>query len=556
MTQTLRGEVIAEIKNVVDSLIRDSGLKIEDIPSVHVGPPPETIQADLSTNIAFLLARVLHKPSLEIGQQVVKSLNKKDDSLIEKAVCTPPGFINVSVAPGRIWRILTQIMEEDEAYGRCNIGNERKVLIDFVSANPTGPLHIGHGRGAVLGDVIANVLEYCGFKPQREYYINDVGRQMGILGESLKVRCAQLLKIETSFLTEGYVGEYLIEIAKKVIGEVGEGCLGWSIKEFSQYARSELIKQIEDTTEAFGLKFDSWVSEEMLYETERIKKVIELLDESGYTYIMDEAKWLKTSYFGDEKDRVLIRKDGIPTYFAGDLAYHLYKYERGYEILIDIWGADHHGYVDRIKAGIIGCLKHIEDSLVILLYQLVNLYREGQPVTMSTRKGEFITLNEVLSEVGRDACRFFFISRKEDSHIDFDLELAKKHVESNPLYYVQYAHARACSILSKAKEKGINLPIPSEVNLKTLKLPQEHTLGIKLAALSDELINVSFSYDPYRLTFYLIEVATIFHNYYKHHRVIGVSKELSEGRLILVNSVRIVLRNTLKLLGIDAPEKM
>jgi arginyl-tRNA synthetase len=376
-----------------------------------------------------------------------------------------------------------------------------------------------------------------------------------LLGKSLRARYLTILGEQVELPEDGYQGKYIIDIAKKLVELHRDTWRDKYIDAFSRFAMEEILSNIRETLQSFGVVFNNWFFESSLYKEEKIKKVIDKLEKIGYIYNFEGALWLKTTAFGDDKDRVLIRENQLPTYFAGDIAYHNDKYNRGYELLINLWGADHHGYVERLKAAC-SALGYTEDSLKVILYQLVSLSRGNQPVSMSTRQGEFVTLSEVIKEVGSDAARFFFCMRKSDAHLDFDLELAKKKSQENPVYYVQYAHARICSILRKAKETGLTLKSYDNVDVSLLDLPEELMLLAKMSILQDEIIGCAKFFEPHRLTVYLMDLAAIFHNYYNHHRIISSSSRLTDARLFLVNSLRIVIKNTLSLLGITAPEEM
>lgn len=535
-------------KAIVSATAKGKIPKVELL-DIQLEPPKKPEYGNLATNIAFLIAKKTNISPYQIAQIIIESMGKTE-KLISKVEIAGGGFINFWISKERLYRVLKEIEDENDAYGSSNIGNGKKVLIDFVSANPTGPLHVGHGRGAAYGDILGNILTFCGYKVNKEYYINDVGTQMKTLGESLKARYLQLSGQDAQLPENGYQGEYLVEIATTLQNQSKQS----EDIDFTEFAKNEILKDIRKTLIDFGVKYDSWVSENKLYELKQVEKGIKSLKTRGFTYESEGALWLKTTSFGDEKDRVLIRQDGNPTYFAADIAYHKNKYERGYDLLIDAWGTDHHGYVKRIKAAM-NALGYPDDKLVVLLYQLVSLVRDNQPVSMSTRSGEFITLSELIKEVGKDVARFFFIMRKANSHLEFDLNLAKQSSNENPAYYIQYVHARACSILYKAKKEGL-IPSSHQAQLNLLKLYEEATLIFKLASLPTEIISCAKFYEPHGLITYLIELAGIFHNYYQHHRVISDNKELFHARLVLVNATRIVIRNALTVLGLQAPEQM
>jgi arginyl-tRNA synthetase len=431
--------------------------------------------------------------------------------------------------------------------------------VEFVSANPTGPLHIGHGRGAATGDAVASVLSEAGFEVQREYYINDAGNQMDTLGRSIYLRYCQLQGRDLEFPEDCYQGDYIRDYAREVIDQHGSRFLEMDEAEaiawFSREGGESIRQGIDTDLQQFGIHFDNWYSEQTLYDRDLVKEGIEALTRDGYTYELDGAIWFRTTDFGDDKDRVLIRSNGATTYFASDVAYHREKYQRGFDIVIDVWGADHHGYVPRMKA-VLAALGRNPEDLQIILVQLVNLLREGEQIAMSTRAGKFVTLKEVVDEVGKDACRFFFLMRRSDSQLDFDLELAKKQSTENPVYYVQYAHARVCSIQRNAAESQVTLPGDDEVKLETLTLAEELQLTKTLSRYPEVVVGAALNYEPHRITFYLQELAAQFHSYYNQQRVIVDDLDTSRARLYLVNAVKQVIHNALTVLGVSSPDKM
>ncbi|MDI6735057.1 MAG: arginine--tRNA ligase [bacterium] len=549
---SINEEIISMLKKTVLSATTTGRIPDVGLLDIQIDYPKRQEYGNLSTNIAFLIAKKISTSPYLVAQIIIESM-EKIEGLISRVEIAGGGFINFWVSKERLYKVLKEIEETNESYGTSNIGQGEKVLIDFVSANPTGPLHVGHGRGADYGDILANILAFCGYKVTREYYINDVGTQMRTLGESLKARYLQLLGQDVQLPENGYKGEYMVEIARTLHRQERDTCRNEEVGFFTNFAKESILEDIRKTLIDFGIQYDSWFSEKELYDSNQVDEVIDSLKKLGFTYESEGALWLKTTAFGDEKDRVLIRQNGEYTYFAGDIAYHKNKYDRGYDVLINAWGTDHHGYIKRLEAAM-SALGYPANNLVFLLCQLVSLIRDNQPVSMSTRAGEFVTLSELIKEVGQDVARFFFVMRKMNSHLEFDLNLAKQSSKENPVYYIQYVHARTCSILSRAKEKGLSLNQTADLNL--LKLDEELALIFKLASLPQEIINCARFYEPHGLTAYLIELAGIFHNYYQHHRVISANKELSQARLVLVNAVRIVIRNTLTLLGLTAPQRM
>lgn len=526
--------------------------------------PKKAEHGDYATNVALVVAsRVKAKP-LEVAQRLAKEISDPR-GLVERVVVAPPGFINFFLNKERLLGVIKEVLQKGTFYGRSGLGRGTKVLIEFVSANPTGPLHIGHGRGAAIGAALANVLEAAGFDVTKEYYINDVGRQMEILGRSLYIRYLQQLGEKIVLPEDHYRGEYMIDLARELIGLRGDGLRRMdeaeAIKECSGFAAKRILDGIKRDLEDFRVYYDSWFHESSLYAQGKVKSHIDSLKAQGLIYEKDGALWFKSSIFGDEKDRVVVRSDGRTTYLASDIAYHAEKFERGFSRLVDIWGADHHGYVARMK-GVIKALGKDPSSLDIILVQMVNLLRNGVPVAMSTRAGEFTTLREVIDEVGVDAARYIFLMRSSDSHLDFDLEVAKRQEKENPVYYVQYAHARICSIEREATERGIPMEGDEGVDLTVLKLPEEWELVKHLVSYPDVVLEAAKALEPHKLTFYLDDLASDFHAYYNRGwlepeaRVLCDNLEITRARLMLVKAIRQVLVNALTILGVQAPEQM
>ncbi len=546
-----------EIKSALKEIVTKE-LNVREEIEIKLEKPARKEHGDIATNVAFLLAPHLKRSPKSIAKDLVPLLEKRLFK-IERIEVAGPGFINFFIGKENWLGVLREIHEKKDLYGCKDIGKGKKVQIEFVSANPTGPLHIGHARGAVLGDVLANIMDRMGYRVDREYYVNDQGRQMKILGRSVYLRYLNLLGKEVELPPDHYQGDYIIELAKTILDEHGDRFLGQPeekvIPYFSEFASNRIIDSIKEDLALFGVHFDQFFSEKSLYESDRFKNSLKILREKELLYEKDGAFWFKSSMFGDEKDRVVIRSDGTPTYFASDIAYHQDKILRGYDFLIDIWGADHHGYVARLKAVIKG-LGYDESKFHVILVQLVRLMRKGKVVPMSTRAGEFITLREVLDEVGRDAMRFIFLTRKADSPLDFDIEVAKAQTEENPVFYVQYAHARICSIKEKAKLEGMDLSRLENADLERIELEEEIDLIKWLANYPIVLESALDSLEPHRLTHYLHQLAGEFHRYYNHHRVISDDMDLSYARLYLVEAVRRVIFNGLTILGVNAPKKM
>lgn len=533
-------------------------LKSTQLPEIALEVPARAEHGDFSTNIAMVLARAEKMAPRKVAEALVSVL---EESAAEwgRVEIAGPGFINFFLASGHWFEILDEVLRRGADYGQSNFGKGNKVQVEFVSANPTGPLHIGHGRGAATGDAVAAVLNAAGYQVQREYYLNDAGNQMQTLGRSLLLRYRELLGEAVEFPDDCYQGDYIRDLAQEVLETQGRALLELpeeeAIEKIGVYGGGRIRDGIDRDLEDFGVRFDNWYSEQSLYDRGEVERGIALLKERGLTYELDGALWFKTTDFGDDKDRVLVRSNGVTTYFASDVAYHKEKYERGFDLVIDVWGADHHGYVPRMKAVLAGLGRDVDD-LQCILVQLVNLLRDGKPVAMSTRSGEFVTLRQVIDEVGKDACRFFFLSRRSDSQLEFDLELAKKQSNENPVYYVQYAHARVCSINRNAAEAGITLPAAGEVDFSQLTLEDELALVKQLSRYGEVIEGAAQHFEPHRVVFYLQDLAARFHSYYNKGRVLTDDMETSRARLYLINGVRIVLENALLLLGVSAPERM
>lgn len=515
-----------------------------------IEPPPRGKWGDMATNLAFVLASAKKEKPVKMAEEIASILSSAE--FIEEARVVPPGFVNFKYSKDFIVSQFYSMLENPDFFKK-GFGKKR-VHIDFVSANPTGPLHVGHGRAAALGDSLARILEFVGYEVLREYYNNDTGRQIRLLAESVKARGAEILGVEYAFPEEGYRGDYIYDIARDIIKklkiEEPSQWLELKLEKIEQEAVAIIMRGIKNTLERFRVKFDSFFSEKTLHPDGITGAIQRLRD---YVYEKDGALWFRSSQFGDEKDRVLIRSDGTPTYFAADIAYHLTKIERGFDILINIWGADHHGYVKRMK-GALKALGFSVENAKFLIYQLVRLTRAGEPISMSTRAGEFIPLDQVLDEVGVDAARFIYLTKTYDSHLDFDLELAKQQNENNPVFYVQYAHARICSLFENARKKGLNLKIPSNLELFG---EEERPLILKTLLFEKALEDTISSFDPQAIVNYLVELASLFHNYY--HKFVFVdpkNPEISACRLTVAKGVGMIIKEGLELLGVSAPAKM
>ncbi|MFP5211754.1 MAG: arginine--tRNA ligase [Acidobacteriota bacterium] len=528
--------------------------------SIELDIPKAAQHGDYATNVAMSLTRVLKRNPREIANQVIGGL-KDPEGIIERTEIAGPGFINFFVSPGAWHRVVTEIMRDPKTYGRQTLGGGKKVQVEFVSANPTGPLHIGHGRGAALGDVAANILDACGYEVEREYYINDAGNQMDTLGRSLYYRYQQLLGEAIEFPEGHYQGEYMVDLAREFRQEVGDRYhkvpLDEVLSVFTKYAGDSILNGIKDDLKVFGVRFDNWFSERTLHEENAVRSTIADLEARDVVYEHEGAKWFRSTAFKDEKDRVVIRANGVSTYFAADLAYHRNKFGRGFDMVVDVWGADHHGYMDRMLSGV-EALGRKRNDLRIILVQLVNLLRGGKPVAMSTRAGEFVTLREVIDEVGKDAARYIFLTRRSDSPLDFDLEVAKMQSNDNPVYYIQYAHARLCRIFEVATERNVSFGWEpgSTPRLELLTLPQEMEIIKLLGEYPEMLANCARALESHFIPYYLHELVSLFHNYYSHNRILGDDPELTQARLYLAAATREVIGNALGLLGVGAPERM
>jgi len=541
-----------EIERAIAKLIGEKKIAAGTVPEVIVEKPREELHGDFSVPVAMSLARHFKSSPKVIAKKILEESKFPADTF-KKVEIAGPGFINFEVSEHVLFDKMSEILAAGSNYGRCKIGEGKKVLMEIVSANPTGPLHVGHGRGAAVGDALACLLEALGYTVKREYYINDAGNQMENLGKSLQIRYKQLLGEKVDFFDDGYQGEYIIHIAKKLMEEYGSSKSTEGLDFFIDYAYKAILSWIRDDLTGFRINYDTWFSERTLYGKE-IDNAIQLLEAKELVCKTDGALCFKSTLFGDEKDRVIIRSDGRPTYFASDIAYHKNKHDRGFDTVINLWGADHHGYIPRMQ-GVIKALGYPDNFLEVYLFAMVNLMRGDEPLAMSKRAGEFVTFKKLIEEVGVDATRFFFLMRSSDSHMDFDIELAKKHASDNPVYYVQYAHARICSVIKKADENGIKIN-PDKINWGLLVSQEEKILMRKLLEFPILLYEAGNQRKPHLLTEYIKEVANLFHVFYTEHRVLSDDKELSIARAALSEATRIVIRNLLGVLGIGAPEVM
>ncbi|HVN71590.1 MAG TPA: arginine--tRNA ligase [Desulfomonilia bacterium] len=545
------------LRDTANDLIASGTLPEIDPDAVSVSIPTNKEFGDFATNMAMVTAKKAKKPPRNVAAAIKEAL-EQHAGLIDKVEVAGPGFINLFVKPDMWVEVLNEITAQGGNYGKSTYGANRKVQVEFVSANPTGPLHIGHGRGAAVGDTLVRILDAAGFDVSAEYYINDIGNQMNNLGLSVLARYRELQGKAEPFPEHGYKGDYIRDIARDMIKIHDDELLSRDHNEAvgicREYAADTIMQGIKEDLDLFNVHFNRFFSESSLYQDRKVEDALNYLKEKDLSYEADGALWFRTSRFGDEKDRVLQKQDGSLTYFAPDIAYHKDKLDRGFDQIIDIWGADHHGYVPRMQAAF-SALGAAKECFHALLIQLVSLIREGKPVQMSTRSGEFITLREIIDEVGKDVARYFFMMRKCDAQLVFDLDLAKKKSDENPVYYIQYAHARICSIIRNAAEQGIGTDT-DETSLHLLAQGEDLELIKVLASYPDTIVSAASNLEPHRIAFYLLDLATAFHRFYNRNRVITENASLTKARLALVAAVRQVIANALGLMGIDAPESM
>ncbi len=542
------------LKGMIEERLKEMGL---NEPSVEFEIPRDERLGDLSTPVAMSISKALRMPPRQIAEGIIGSI--RDMDILEGVDIAGPGFINFTFSRRFIYSELMRLLRERESYLRSDSGKGKRVQIEYVSANPTGPLHLGHGRGAALGNALSNLLKAAGYEVEREYYINDAGRQVRLLGLSVFVRYQQLLDLDYPLPEDGYRGEYIEDIAREILKEWGEGFKGKDFDDvrdfFIDFSYRKMMEQIKKDLSDFGVDFDTYQSERSLYDEGDVERSIEDLKKRGHIYEKEGAIWFRATSFGDDKDRVIVKREGDFTYFASDIAYHRKKIEKGFDEIIDIWGADHHGYIPRIRA-VIRAFGYPDDQLRVLLVQMVTLLRGGKPVQMSKRTGEFVTLREVIEEIGPDTTKFIFLTRRSDSHLEFDLESVKKQSAENPVFYVQYANARINSIFNHALEKGIEIERLYEADLSLLNTDDEVRIIKKLLNYPLIFDGAVRSHEPHRITFYLQELAGLFHPYYNRYRVVMEDRDLSLARLALCEGIRIVLREGLGILGVSMPERM
>lgn len=545
--------LIQAIKDAAQKAIAEKALPEGELPQVILEVPPKKELGDFASNIAMQSARVFHAAPRKIAEEIV---NRLEAPFLEKTAIAGPGFINFYLKSDVIYASLADLLKQGTEYGNLPKQDSPRIQVEYVSANPTGPLHVGHGRGAAFGSALVNLMRAAGYNVSSEYYINDAGNQINNLAASVNARYLELLGKEVEFPENGYHGHDIIDTAQRIIDKDGDKYLHMSDEErlgiFKELALKEKLAALKEDLANFNVHFDVWFSERTLHP-DAINAVCQKLMDNGNMYEKDGAKWLKSTAYGDDKDRVVIRDNGVPTYLAADIAYHSNKFERKFDKLINIWGADHHGYVCRVKAAM-AALGYNPDDLDVLLLQMVSLYRNGELVKMSKRTGQSVTLAELIEEVGTDAARFFFIMRSLDSQLDFDLDLAKSQSNENPVYYVQYAHARICSIFRQMKEAGIKIEENPDLSLLTDEA--ETALIKKLLSYPDEIALAAKNKAPHRIAAYVHDLASMFHSFYNKCRILGVDNKLAQARLALCMATKYVLAHGLTVLGVSAPEKM
>lgn len=556
--ENIKTQITNQLLKAANAAQAAGELLFEELPNYVLEEPRDRQHGDLATNLAMVLAKQAKRSPREIATTLIKHLDTTG-TWIQSSEIAGAGFINFHLDPLWLTNVIVEVLKAGEGYGQVDIGKGQKIQVEFVSANPTGLLHMGNARGAALGDSLASLLSMAGYEVSREFYINDAGNQIHNFALSLEARYLQQLGQDAPFPEGGYHGEDLIETVKGLIAKVGDKYLsvepGLRREFLVRYALGEKMHDIRETLEDFGVVYDVWFSEQSLHDSGEVRLTLEELQKKEYIYEKEGALWLKSTLFGDEKDEVVVRSNGTPTYFAADIAYHRNKFDRGFGQVINIWGADHHGHVARMK-GAMSALGYDSDHLQIILMQLVRLIQKGEVVKMSKRSGQYITLRELMDEVGRDAARFFFILRDPDSTVDFDMDLARAQSSDNPVYYVQYAHARLCSILRQAEELGDAGTLPLEEDLKRLNSSEERDLLKKMADFPSEIMVAARLMEPHRLARYVLDLAGLFHTFYNSQRVLVDDEGLRRARLSLVRAVKQIVSNVLGILGVSAPDRM
>jgi arginyl-tRNA synthetase len=563
----MKQDVIDIVKQALDSLCGQWGI---DPPDIDVEVPKDETMGDFASTVSMKMAKLLKKPPREIAVEVTAKITEQHPGFFENVEIAGPGFINFRFKNNYFYLSLKKRLDEGHSSLMTDIGNGRKIQVEFVSANPTGPLHIGHGRGAAVGNALCNILKASGFEVQREFYINDAGLQVTLLGRSVYARYQQMLGNDIPFPEDGYKGDYIEFIANEINSREGDAYLKKTFKEcgghITNYSYKMMLANIAMDLKDFGVIFDKWQSEKELHDKGRVTESLDALRSRGLIYEKDGAVWFRSSQFEDNKDRVVRKQDGEYTYFASDICYHKDKLDRGFDTIIDIWGADHHGYIPRIRS-VLEAFDLPKDKFDVILIQMVSLLRHGEPVQMSKRSGEFITLREVIDEVGADITKFIFLTRKADSQLDFDLDVAKEQSSENPVFYVQYAFARISSLFRQAGEKGVinaehtaqsagHRQLIEETDFSVLKEDEGIALIKKLLHYPMVLEGAALSFEPHRITYYLQELAGAFHAYYHNNRIITDDLPLTMARLCLCRGVQVVLEEGLKMLGVSAPERM
>ena len=559
--ENIRGQARSIVENALASAIEKGELPDCTVNDISIETPKEKEHGEFSTNIAMQLAKQVRKAPVQTAAILIANMDF-NNTYISRAESAGPGFINFYLDSSWLYETLRIIGREREDYGKIDIGHGQKVMVEFVSANPTGPLHMGNARGGALGDCIASVLKAAGYDVTREFYVNDAGNQIEKFGTSLEARYIQQLKGEDAiqFPEDGYQGEDIIDHVKNYIEQYGDKLLDADSeerrRELVSYALPKNLERIKKGLEAYGINYDVWFSEQSLYDSGELEETLQFLRDNDLVIEKEGAQWFRATVFGLEKDEVIIRNNGIPTYFTSDIAYHRNKFiKRGFDRVINLWGADHHGHVARMKAAVTA-LGIDPSKLDIVLFQLVRLYKNGEIARMSKRTGRAISLDDLLEEVGRDAARFIFNTKASGSHLDFDLDLAVKQSNENPVYYVQYAHARICSMLRLIESEGICMPGAEDTDLTLLNTPEEMELIRKLAEFPDEIRISAQTLEPSRLTRYVTDVASLFHSFYNACRVKGEEESIMKARLVLVSATQTVIKNVLDILSIGAPERM
>jgi arginyl-tRNA synthetase len=553
----LQAKIQGALAGAVEKAATSEGWNINELPKIELEIPREKAHGDLATNLAMQLSRDVKMAPRKIAETIIRYLDTTG-TFIEEVEVAGPGFINLRLGNEWLCQALRDIENQGEAYGSSGFGQGKKVLLEFVSANPVGPMNVVNARAAAVGDTLANIMDMAGYEVSREYYVNDAGRQAHLFGLSILARYKQLAGMDVELPEDGYPAPYVKDLAQILRQEVPD-LLEKPASEQEAFCKrwgtDRMVAQQKADLAAFGVEFDVWFRERELHSTGQLEKVIEYLDEAGFLYEQEGALWFASSRFGDDKDRVMVKSDGIPTYLTPDVAYHWDKYRRGFQHLINIWGPDHHGYIGRMQAAI-QALGYPAESFEVIILQLVTLLRHGKKVRMSKRAGRFVSMKELLDEVGKDAARYFFLMRAPDSHLDFDLALAAEQSQENPVYYIQYAHARICSILRQAEEDSVYCPPAATADLHLLQTEAEIDLVKRLAQLPEEIIWAAERREPHRIARYCHELASSFHSFYTHCRVLGEDEALQGARLVLLKATRQVLQIALRTLGVAAPERM